>query len=355
MVYRLSISSHSLGRAWIHDLETKLDQAASYGYEGIEMFFEDLEYLAGSLPGGVTDGNRLEAARLARRMCDERNLEIIGLQPFMHYEGLLDREEHAKRIEELRLWFQLVKILRTQLIQIPANFLPSSEITGDRKVIVQDLRRVADLGLRETPVVRFAYENLCWGTYIDTWEQAWDVVAAVDKPNFGMCLDTFNIAGREWADPTSPDGKIADAEAVLERSLDRLRRTVDVGKVFYVEVADAERMRDPMTPDHVFWSRDQPPRMSWSRNARLFAFEKSGYLPIVRVLKAIADRDGLGYEGWISAEIFSRTLADPSPNCPRDHARRGKESWDKLVRVMGWGDRISSRQVLSKPTYAASL
>jgi sugar phosphate isomerase/epimerase len=46
MSYKLSIASHSLGHAAVHDLASKLDQAAKYGYEGIEVFFGDLELIA---------------------------------------------------------------------------------------------------------------------------------------------------------------------------------------------------------------------------------------------------------------------------------------------------------------------
>ena len=343
MVYKIGISSHSLGRAWVHNLPQKLDQAAAYGYNGIEVFFEDLEYLARSLPGGVTDENQLEAARLIRRMCDDRRLEILCLQPFLHYEGQVDRSEQKRKIEKLKLWFQLATILRTDVIQIPSNF-QSQGITDDRAVLVRDLLEVAELGLQQTPVIKFAYEALCWGKYVNTWEQSWELVAAVNRPNFGLCLDTFNIAGREWADPTSPDGKVKNADEILRKSMAKLRRTIDVKKVFFVQVVDAERLRKPLTPEHAFHVDGQPPRMSWSRNARLFPFEKAGYLPIIDVLKAITDPDGLGYQGWISLELFSRTMADPDPSCPREHARRGMESWEKLVNVMGWQNQVARRQ-----------
>jgi 4-hydroxyphenylpyruvate dioxygenase len=286
----------SLGRAWVRSLQTKLDQASAEHFQGVEIFYEDLEYLAKSLPGGVTDNSILEAAKQIHTMCVERHLEIIGLQPFLHYEGLLDREEHQKRIEKLKLWLQIVKVLNTDIIQIPTNFL-SAEITGDRDVIVADMREAAELGLKESPVVRFAYENICWGTFIDTWEGAWDVVAAVDKPNFGMCLDTFNIAGREWANPASPDGKIVgeDADAALKRSSEKMVKTIDVERVFYVQVVDVEKMRSPLVEGHPFYVEGQPARMSWSRNARLFAFEEGGYLLVLSVLKAITELEGLGY------------------------------------------------------------
>lgn len=339
MAFRPAISSMSLGRAWVHELPEKFDQAAAHGIQGIEIFYEDLEYLALEQPGGLTDDSRLEAARQIRRMCDVRHLTIIALQPFQFYEGLIDRTEHERQIAKLHLWFRLVRILGTDIIQIPSNFQREGT-TGDRAVIVADLRKVADLGARQRPPVRFAYENLCWGTHINVWEEIWEVVAAVDRTNFGMCLDTFNICGRAWADPAAPDGKIPNADALLRASLQRMRKTIDVSKVFYIEVVDAERMREPVRPGHAFHIDGHPARMGWSRNARLFAFEERGYLPVIDVLKAITGKDGLGYQGWVAMELFSRSMNSPDPSVPKEHARRAMKSWKKLEEVMGWDKEV---------------
>lgn len=326
----------SLGRAWHHQFEKKLDAAAAHGIEGVEIFYEDLEYLAKDLPGGLTNENRLNAAKQIRKMCEDRKIEVICLQPLMHYEGLIDRDAHAQMIEKLKLFFRIAKELRTDIIQIPSNFL-NEGITDDETTLVADLIEVAEMGLQETPVIRFAYENLCWGRFISTVEQAWALVAKVDRPNFGICLDTFNIVGRAWADPAVPSGRVENADAVLQESIRWMKQNIDVKKVFYVEVEDAERLEQPLTTDHPFHVDGQVPRMSWSRNARLFPFESTGYLPILPVLKAITDeKDGLGFKGWISLEVFSRTLAEPEPAVPEDHAKRAEISWKKLVKEMGW-------------------
>lgn len=335
----------------MHNLDAKLDQASKYNYAGIEVFYEDLEYLARSYTSSkdtnVTPEPQylIQAATEIRSMCDSRNLEVICLQPFMHYEGLVSAELHASRIEKLKVWFKLAAILETDIIQIPSNFLPPSEgeTTGDRAKIVEDLKEVAVLGLEHAPQIRFAYEALCWGTYVDTWEASWGIVKAVDSPNFGLCLDTFNIAGRCWADPSVASGCVPNADALLKASLEKMVREVDVSKIAFVQVVDAERLRTPLTPNHVFHVDGQAPRMSWSRNCRLFPFEKAGYLPIIDVLKAICD--GLGYQGWISFELFSRTMADPDASVPKDHARRGMESWEKLVKVMGWEGQVKENSM----------
>ncbi|GAB7349873.1 hypothetical protein MBLNU459_g0569t1 [Dothideomycetes sp. NU459] len=331
MVHKLCISSMSLGRAWVHDLPGKLDQAARYGYEGIELFYEDLEYHAKTLPGGATHENQVLAAEEIRQMCAERNITIINLQPFAQYDGLRDRSRHDERIQELHRWFELAATLGTDLIQVPACFLPKAECTGDVDVIVGDLQQIADLGLQQSPPIRFVYESLCWSTHIDTWEKCWDVVSRVDRPNFGICLDTYNIAGRIYADPTSPDGKTADAEAATAASMARLVETIDVAKVFFVQIVDAERLDAPLVDGHPFHVAEQPPRMSWSRNCRLFYGEqdRGAYLPIKQITQAFIH--GLGFQGWVSHELFNRSMADPSPDTPAEHARRGAVSWAKMV------------------------
>lgn len=329
----------------MHQLPKKLSAAASAGLPGIEIFYEDLEYLAASFPGGLTETNQLLAAHQIRRLCDSLHLEIMGIGPFKDYEGRLDPVARAEKLVELNLWFEVAKILGTDLIQIPCTFLTHG-VTGDRDIIARDLREIADIGARQDPPFRFAYENLCWGTYNDTWEKAWGVVNAVDRANFGMCLDTFNIAGREWADPASPSGKVESADEVFKASMRKMVEEIDVRKVFYVQVVDAERLVRPLDRTHPFRVEGQKPRMSWSRNARLFMCEeeRGGYLPVMDVLKAICDEEaGLGYKGWISAELFNRSLTGKEGSVPMEHATRCMDSWWRLAKAMGWEHNADAR------------
>ncbi|KAL5335992.1 xylose isomerase-like protein [Aspergillus crustosus] len=334
----------SLGRAWHHDLHHKITQAATAGFRGLEIFYEDLEYAAqkiklsrGSPPGPESEPSEediLAAAAQVSLLCRELGIRIIGLQPFLFYEGLKDRRRHAELIRKMRFWFRIAKTLGTETIQIPANFLPAEELVCDDdnqiEVIVSDLREVAEMGAAERPVIRFAYENLCWSTYIDTIEKAWEIVKRVDRDNFGLCLDTFNIAGRAWGDPASLDGKAADAESALDHAIATIVNEIDVSKVFYIQVVDAERMRSPLVAGHAFYVEGQPARMSWSRNARTFVYEegRGAYLPVERVARAIVE--GLGYQGFVSMELFSRTLNEEGEGVPGEHSRRGIRAWEIL-------------------------
>ena len=313
-------------------MPSKLDQAAKYGLD-IEMFYEDLDYVARTLPGGVEPYNLLAAANIIRALCEERGIMVVCLQPFMHYEGLRDRKRHAQRIEEMNLWILLAKILGTTLIAIPSTTQSKEEMSGDPELIVSDLREVADIGALHG--MQFAYESLCWGTYSDTWERSWEIVEAVDRPNFGICFDTFNMAGRVYADPSAPSGRNPNAEADMQASLERLVKTVDVKKIAFVQVVDAEYLAEPISPTHPFYDPAQPARMSWSRNCRLFYGEadRGAYLPVKAILKAILV--DLGFDGLVSAELFNRTLAEARPDVPAEHAGRAAESFRRIERDFG--------------------
>ena len=336
MAYRPSICTVSLGRAHAgHSLPHKLDMARKYGFEGIELFYEDLVDFAKTKDGDESRFSLLSAARAVRELCHDRGLAIICLQPFMHYEGLLDRVQHRKRADEMRLWVALVHELGTDLILLPSSNLPSERMTTDMSVIVDDMAEIAEIGLATDPPVRFAFEALCWGTRIDTWEGSWDIVERVDKPNFGICLDTFNLLGRIYADPTSLTGRTPNCDSVVQRSLDGLISTVPPNKVFLLQVADAELLRQPLNEIHAFYNPEQPPRMSWSRNARLFYGESQygAYLPVRAVMEAVIK--GIGFTGWLSFEVFHRRLADTDEYVPEDMASRGSESFKKMVSDMG--------------------
>jgi 4-hydroxyphenylpyruvate dioxygenase len=331
--YQPALLSASLGRAWLHDFEKKAQEAAKHGFKGIEIFYEDLDFLARSLHkvNNPNEDQILTAAEHAKQVLDRLGLTVIGLQPFLFYEGLLDRDEHTRLIEKIKTWFKIAKRLGTNTIQIPANFLPADQLTEDINVIVGDMIELADLGLQEEPPIRFAYESLCWSTHIDTWEKSWEVVQLVDRPNFGVCFDTFNIAGHVWGDPASPTGKTPNADADLRCSMDRLIREVTVEKVFYIQVVDAERMESPLVKGHPFHVDGNPPRMNWSRNARAFMYEtnRGAYLPVEDVARALIE--GLGYKGYVSMELFSRTMSEEGDEVPAVHAKRGIEAWKKLV------------------------
>ncbi|EOO00788.1 putative 3-dehydroshikimate dehydratase protein [Phaeoacremonium minimum UCRPA7] len=337
---KVGITSISLGRSYArHQFVDRLAAAQQFGFDGIELAYEDLLAVTRGLNhDGVNNepvrDALMSAARLVKDLCAQHDLEIICLQPFSQYEGLVDDEIHDGRIYQLHLWVMIAHELNTDLIQIPSNYLPADELTRDVAHMVRDLQEAADIGAAANPPIRFAYEAICWGTCVNTWEQSWNIVKAVDRDNFGLCLDTFHIAGRVFADPTVPDGKMPNAQQAVNDTLDRLVKEVDVKKVFYIQVVDAEKLTKPLVQGHEYYNKEQPARMSWSRNCRLFYGEEDlgAYLPIKQIATAIFD--GLGYTGWVSLELFNVRMLDEGEEVPSDLAYRGAKSWHKLARDM---------------------
>ncbi|KAK8131363.1 3-dehydroshikimate dehydratase [Apiospora sp. TS-2023a] len=358
-----AIATISLGQASLHDVRHKLRETVAHGFRGIELFYDDLEALARTLSSDLYDTNQppsrhdlLEAARAVREICEDLDLAVLNLQPFRFYEGLADRAELSRlRDEVLPLWLEIVQILGTDTIVVASNFLVPHPVTGEPRTLgapermVGDLREMADRAAQCSPPVRIAYEAIAWGNHIRTWEQAWEMVQLVDRPNFGLALDTFNTAGAVFADPTTKTGMVHDsveaAHSNMRASLHRLATELDLSKLYVVQVADGERLAEPLRPGHPFYVAGQPARMSWSRNARLFLCEpdRGGYLPVVEMVQLLL---ALGWQGWLSYEVFSRTLADPSPGTPAAHASRAAKSWQNLVAVLSskkGGDRLGER------------
>ncbi|KAJ5163962.1 uncharacterized protein N7500_005792 [Penicillium coprophilum] len=334
--WRPAIATVSLGAATLHPIVAKLDAAAVNGQQGLELFHDDLAELAKNIRAQAHDNAprtdrdyEIDAARAIRDLCAARDLQIVALQPFRHYEGLIDRQRHAERIDELKHWVRLCKILGDSLfILIPSSFLDASEITSDRDCLAADLAEAADIAFP----VRIAYEALAWGTHINTWEDSWDLIKRANRPNLGICLDTFNIAARVWADPTSATGRQPpNADQDLRKSMDRLVREIDLDRVMMVQLADGERV-DPHTP--FLHAPGLPTLLAWSRNARLFPCEedRGGYLPIREVTDACIN--GLGYTGWVSMEVFSRSTGEDNPAVPMEHAARASRSWLRVLEFL---------------------
>ena len=238
-------------------------------------------------------------------------------------------------IEKFTLWLDLAAALGTDIIQIPSNF-SSNDTTGDTDKIVADIREIAELAAQRTPVVRLAYEALAWGLHVDLWQQSWDIVQKVDLPNLGLCLDTFHIAARVFADPEIQGGISPTGKADLVESLLSLVNSVPVDKIFYLQLSDAEFLTHPLTEGHEFYHPDRPARMSWSRNARLFPCEEAlgGFLPVLSIAKAVVNE--VGYRGWVSMEVFSRHLGEEGEGVPVEFARRARRSWGKVGEGLWW-------------------
>ncbi|KAJ5910425.1 hypothetical protein N7504_005068 [Penicillium tannophilum] len=321
---KLAIAGLSLGQHPSHSLDRKIEAAAQAGYAGIEIVYPDLQTYA-----ELHKLSMLEAAEKVRNLCQSANLEILALAPFENYEG--DRSPLADRLEKAQRWIEIARVLRAPYLQIPSNYQPDA--IGDEDVVISDLQQLAAIGAAEEPIVSIAYEFLSWGTHCSTWETALRYVNAVNRPNFGFCLDTFHIGTKLWGDLFAPSGRFPDSDAALKDSLDRFVAEIPVDKIFFLQLSDAERFDPPFSKDHPWYVEGEAPQFSWSKHGRPFPYEHDlgAYLPMTEIVKAwIVD---IGFKGWVSMEIFDRGMKSKDSK-PEVAAARGIESWKTLQKKL---------------------
>lgn len=151
---------------------------------------------------------------------------------------------------------------------------------------------------------RLTYENWCWSTHAPDWKDVWEIVKKVDKFNVGLCLDTFQTAGGEWADPTTKSGLLESEgsretmEKEYQESLKELAATIPPEKIYILQISDAYKPKEPLGP-----KPDQSglrPRGRWSSCLRPVPFD-GGYLPVTGFTKAVLET---GFRSWFSMEVF---------------------------------------------------
>ncbi|KAI5455846.1 xylose isomerase-like protein [Mariannaea sp. PMI_226] len=285
--YLPAIATMSLGNTIHHHLETKLEAASKVGFQGIELFWDDLmSYTERSshqiAPFSYTQNCHekiVSAASDVRQLCDRLNLKLSVAQE-----------------------------LGADTIGVPSAIgnIGSADygLTGDSTTLAKDLVELAVLAIPYG--IRIAYENLCFAAHIQDWSQAWGVICQTGKPgNIVFLPDTFNICGALFADPSARSGIARGGEELLGCSLQKLTSLVPMNNMPLLQGADAAFMHEPLVAGHPWLSTGMSSKMAWSRNARLFPFEYGGYLPITAVVKTLV---AAGWCGWVSMEVFSRSL-----------------------------------------------
>lgn len=212
-----------------------------------------------------------------------------------------------------------------------ANHLPADELNAN--LIVEDLRKLAIRAGHRSPPIKIAYSATCYSTYVNTWEKAWEIVELVNRPNFGICLNTFHIARSMWGSLHSPYVPCAATHYALIRALDDMVELIDPKKIFLLQVADGERFESPIDKYHPWYDWNHPyatPHMCWSRGGRTFAFEPDlgGSMPVETMAVTIIIR--LNYAGFVSMEMFSASTRQRSRRVPAEHVLRGMQSWKQL-------------------------
>ena len=132
----------------------------------------------------------------------------------------------------------------------------------------------------------------------------WEIAKKVDRPNFGLCLDTFQSAGGEWADPTTKSGLLEggvtreDLQEKFQESLKSLSVTIPAEKIYILQISDAYKPEEPLDPNPD--ENGMRPRGRWSSCLRPMPFD-GGYLPVVDFAEAVLKT---GFRGWLSMEVF---------------------------------------------------
>lgn len=317
---KLAISTPSLSQHPSHSLEHKIRAASQAGYNGIEIVFGELETWSRSQNISILAG-----AEKIQTICSKNRLDILSLAPFENFEG--DQSPLKERLQKASLWIDVARKLRAPYLQVPAHY--GTDAKGEKNIIVSELRQLADLGSSQNPSVSIAYEPMSWSTHYPTWESALQLVEAVNRPNFGLCLDTFHIATRLWGDPHAISGKFPDADRSLRESLQRYLNSCPLEKVFFVQLSDGEKFNPPFSKAHPWYLEGEAPQFTWSKHARPFPYEShfGAYLPVAEIARAwIVEK---GYKGWVSLEIFDRRMRQGDIQ-PEAAARRGMKSWKRL-------------------------
>ncbi|KAH8747319.1 xylose isomerase-like protein [Diaporthe sp. PMI_573] len=227
------------------------------------------------------------------------------LQPFVNFEGWNDGNDEGKSqredaFERARGWIRIMQELGTDMLQVGST--DSSNIITDKHRLAADLAQLADM--LSTHNMRLAYENWCWATAAPTWSDVYNIVVLADRPNIGLCLDTFQTAGGEWGDPTTATGYLeglsqSELRESYLTSLRKLASVIPAEKIYLLQVSDAYKPPQPLNakPDQ----QGMRPRARWSAVFRPMPGEERGYLPVVEMARAVRDT---GFRGWHSIEIF---------------------------------------------------
>jgi len=229
-------------------LETKLRAIAAAGFEGVEIFENDLL----SCPLSPR-----EVGALVRDL----GLVCTVFQPFRDFEGMPD-DLRQRTFDRAERKFDLMTALGTDLMLVCSNCSPRS--LSDRNRIIDDFAELGDRLARRQ--LRVGYEALAWGRHINDHRDAWSIVRDVAHPNIGLILDSFHSLAHRI-----PSSSIGD---------------IDAAKLFLVQIADAPLMQ----LDH----------LSWARHFRNFPGQGE-----FAVAQYAAEIMRIGYDRYWSLEIFN--------------------------------------------------
>lgn len=288
----------------------RLDAISKAGFTAIELSFPDILSYGATLLGHDPDPKNYDelcnVASALKSELDKRGLRVMMLQPFANFEGWKDDalnadgvNGRADALERAKGWLRIMKAAGTDMLQVGSSDTPLEKLDLSR--VVPDLQQLCDM-LKEHGF-KVAYENWCWSTHAPDWKDVWKIVKEVDRDNIGLCLDTFQTAGGEWADPTTESGLLEDVSKIelierFQQSLDDLKSTIPGDKIYLLQISDGYMVPEPLSEDPD--ESGLKPRGRWSHDFRPLPYN-GGYLPVADVTTAVLRT---GFRGWFSYEVF---------------------------------------------------
>src|SRR5215813_9033865 len=216
-----SIATVSLGGT----LVDKLTAISAAGFDGVEIFENDLFYFEGT-------------AADVKRIADDRGLRIVLFQPFRDFEAG-PREKLQRNLDRGEL--------ETDLMLVCSSIAPDT--VDDDALAAADLHALGERAARRG--LRVGYEALGWGRHVNTYRHALKIVEQADHPAVGLVLDSFHTLC--IGDDIAPIAEIPSE------------------RIFFVQIADAPMIKlDPL---------------SWSRHFRLFPGQ--GGMPVTPFVRNV--------------------------------------------------------------------
>jgi 4-hydroxyphenylpyruvate dioxygenase len=256
-------------------LEGKLRAVADAGFDGVEIFENDLL----SFPGSPA-----EVGRIIRDL----GMECTLFQPFRDFEGM-PPEQRARAFDRMERKFDVMDDLGVDLILLCSNCSPLA--SEDRTQMIDDLSELGERAAKRN--MRVGYEGLAWGRHIWDHRDAWSLVRDVDHPNIGLVLDSFHSLSRKV-----PSASIGDIRAE---------------KLFIVQIADAPLL----DMDYLSWSRhfrNMPGQGDFALTDFAEAVHKIGYdgywsLEIFNDRFRAGSATGVAVDGYRSLQLMHDTVA----------------------------------------------
>lgn len=246
-------------------LEKKIEAAAAAGFDGIEIFREDLVYF---------DGKPADVARLAK----SAGIEILSLQSLRDFEARPSQNGDWARRRAGR-FLDLAVEIGAPLLVVCAN--TRADTLDDDRRAADDLAWLA--GEAQRRGVRIGYEALSTSRVVRTYADAWRIIQRADHANLGLIVGAVHTL-------------------VMQKDFGRLA-DIPAERLFMVHMADAPRM-------------NMEPRLL-TRHFRVFPGQ--GEQPIGALYGQL---EKIGYRGPISLEIFNDQVRAMPPNAVADDGIR---------------------------------